>query len=62
MDILAGVRKEKSNAKKPMNCEVRLELVKKDYDIFERIGLIEDLENVTCAKEIKEGRFNVEFI
>lgn len=59
IDILAKIRQEKSNNKKPMNAEIILTLEKKDKDKLKEI--IEDLKDVTNAKEIKEGKFRVEF-
>ena len=44
-----------------MNVEIKLTLDKEDYALM-KMGLLEDLKNVTNAKEIKEGKFNVEFI
>ncbi len=59
IDILAKIRQEKSNNKKPMNAEIILSLDKKDKEKLKE--LIEDLKDVTNAKEIKEGKFRVEF-
>jgi len=61
VEILSKVRQEKTKAQKPMNVEIKLTLDKSDYALME-MGLLEDLKNVTNAKEIKEGKFNVEFI
>lgn len=61
LEILTKVRQEKSNAKKAMNCEINLELSKGDYTIL-KTGFLEDLKNVTNAKEIVEGKqFRVDF-
>ena len=54
-EILSKVRQEKSQNKKPMNCEVRLELEEKDYKLFGD-NLLEDLQNVTNAREIVIGK------
>ena len=48
-EILAKVRQEKSLAKKPMNSQIKLELLEKDYDILKKDNLLNDLENVTNA-------------
>jgi valyl-tRNA synthetase len=60
IDILSKVRQEKSNAKKSMKSEIMLHLGKEEMDKIKE--LIEDLKDVTCAKEIKEGKFRVEFL
>jgi len=59
-DLLSKIRQEKTKAKKPMNAECSITLDKKYIRILE--GMIEDLKNVTNAKEIKEGKFGVEFV
>ena len=58
--ILRMIRQVKSIAKKSMNAEIILTLKKEmlnDLKLF-----LEDLKAVTNAKEIKEGKFKVEFI
>ena len=63
-EILTKVRQEKSFAKKPMNAEIRLELLKKDYELLYKNNLLDDLENVTNTKEmqiIPAKKFQVEF-
>ena len=58
--VLGRVRQEKTKAKKPMNAEINLSLSRED---LKGIGeMIEDLKDVTGAKEIKEGKFKVEFV
>ncbi|MCW8965704.1 MAG: class I tRNA ligase family protein, partial [Candidatus Pacearchaeota archaeon] len=59
VDLLTKIRFEKSNAKKSMNSEIVLSLNKEDVNNLK--GMEEDLKNVTNAKEIKEGKFKVEF-
>lgn len=55
--VISRVRQEKSKAGKAMNSEINLTLKK------EEIYFLEDLKNVTNAKEIKEGKeFKVEFV
>ena len=43
-----------------MNSEIILTLEKKDQEKLKEV--IEDLKDVTNAKEIKEGKFKVEFV
>ena len=57
--IMGRVRKEKTKAKKSMNSEIILTISKEDSSKIKE--LINDLKNVTNAKEIKEGKFRVEF-
>ena len=57
-ELLAKIRQEKTSAQKSMKAEIVLTLENlKDFQ-----GMMKDLENVTGAKEIKEGKFKVEFI
>jgi valyl-tRNA synthetase len=58
--VLTDVRQAKTKANKAMNAEIILSLEKDVLKKFE--GLIDDLQNVTNAKEIKEGKFKVEFV
>ena len=61
LDILSKIRQEKSNAKKPMNCEIVLALDKKTLNDLK--DCLKDLTNVANAKEIKEGKeFEVKFV
>ncbi len=71
LKVIYKVRQEKSTAKKPMNSEIILTLEKEYYGKthFLKIpnperfaGMLEDLKNVTNAKEIKTGSFKVEFL
>lgn len=55
--IISRVRQKKTEAKKPMNQEIILTLEKENKNFFEA-----DLKNVTNAREIKQGKFKVEFI
>jgi len=60
IDVISKVRQEKSKKKKAMNCEIDLELSEKDYMIL--TSVLDDLKNVTCAKEIKKAKkFRVGF-
>ena len=60
IEILTKVRQEKSNNKKSMKSEIKLTISKEDKKKIS--GLLEDLKDVTNAKEIKEGEFGVEFV
>ncbi|MFH1801615.1 MAG: valine--tRNA ligase [archaeon] len=60
IDIIARIRAEKTKAKKPMNSEIVLTLDKKDKEKIKEI--LDDLKSVVNAKEIKEGKFKVEFV
>ena len=60
LNILSKIRQEKSSAKKPMNSEISLTISKKDYEKLSNI--LEDLKDVTNAREIKTGKFKVEFV
>jgi len=60
LSILSKIRQRKSNSKKPMNSEILLTIPKKDYDKIK--NMLEDLKDVSGAKEIKEGKFKVEFV
>ncbi|MEK6860298.1 MAG: valine--tRNA ligase [Nanoarchaeota archaeon] len=60
IDVLTKVRQEKSNNKKSMKAEIILSLDKETMGKLKDI--LEDLKDVCCAKEIKEGKFGVEFV
>lgn len=59
-DLLIMVRQKKSKENKSMNSECIVTLDKKNKRALE--GMEEDFMNVTGAKEIREGKFNVEFL
>ncbi len=60
IEIIAKVRHEKSIAKKSMNSEIVLTL---ERDFLEKLEeVIDDLKAVANAKEIREGKFSVEFV
>jgi valyl-tRNA synthetase len=61
-EMLSLVRKEKTNKQKPMNSLCLVSLPEKDFRVLKSKGMIEDFKNVTNSKEIKEGKFKVEFI
>ena len=57
--IISKVRAEKTKHKKPMNAECILTLDKKEKEKLEE--LLQDLKDVMNIKEIKTGKFDVEF-
>ena len=60
-EVISRIRQEKSNAKKPMNAEIILVLQKDRFKRYEK--MLSDLQHVTNAREIKEGKeFKVEFL
>ncbi len=60
VEILAKIRQEKTKNQEPMNAECIVTLDKKNFAVIKE--MLEDLKDVTNAKEIKQGNFNVEFI
>jgi valyl-tRNA synthetase len=58
--VLEQIRKEKTKAQKSMNSEVKISLEKSIIE--ELAALLDDLKDVTNAKEIVEGDFGVEFL
>jgi valyl-tRNA synthetase len=58
-NIISKIRQAKTKAKKPMNAECIVSLEKKDYDKVK--DLLQDLKDVMNIKEIKTGKFKVEF-
>jgi valyl-tRNA synthetase len=60
ISLLEKVRQAKSKAKKSMKAEITLTIPKKDKETLKTA--IEDLKAVTNSKEIKEGKFKVEFL
>ena len=58
--LLTNVRQAKTNAQKSMNSEIILTLPKEAIKSLK--DMTEDFKSVTNAKEIKEGKFSVEFI
>ena len=43
-----------------MKAEIILTIKKEDKKLLNKV--LDDLQAVTCAKEIKEGKFKVEFV
>jgi valyl-tRNA synthetase len=60
LEIVKNVRQAKSEAKKSMKAEIVLTLEKVDMSLLSEV--LEDLKTVSTAKEIKEGKFNIQFI
>jgi len=60
LEIISKVRQVKSEGKKSMNSEI--DLVLSSADLKELKGVLGDLKAVSCAREIKEGKFGVEFV
>ncbi len=60
IEVLSQIRQEKTKAKKAMNAKIVLTLSKKDKTKMKSV--LEDLEDVTNASEVKEGKFKVEFL
>ncbi len=60
IDILVKIRQEKTNTKKAMNAECVVFLSKAEQEKIS--DMIEDLKDVMNAKDIKTGKFKVEFI
>lgn len=59
-EILTRVRAEKTKSQKPMNSECILTITKVNKEDLKE--MLEDLKNVTNAREIKEGKeFKIEF-
>jgi valyl-tRNA synthetase len=59
IEALGKVRQEKSLAKKSMNSQIILFLDKNEKNKLE--GVLDDLKAVTSSKEIRDGKFRVEF-
>ncbi len=59
-NLISKIRGKKTENKKSMNSPIILTLDKETYNSLK--DFLEDLKNVTTAKEIKEGDFKVEFI
>lgn len=58
--LLTKVRQEKTNNKKPMNAECIVTIEKTNYNDLKKF--LDDFKNVTNAREIKEGKFKVDFV
>jgi valyl-tRNA synthetase len=60
IEILSQVRQEKSKAQKSMKSEIILTIPKEDKAILK--DMLTDLQEVTHAKEIKQGDLNIEIL
>ena len=60
LEIISKVRKEQSEAKKSLKAEIILTLEKKNEKKLKDV--LDDLKKVINAKELKEGKFKVEFV
>ncbi len=60
LEVIARVRQAKSDAKKSMNSPIKLILSKSE--IKELSDVLEDLKGVTCAAEVEDGKFGIEFL
>ncbi len=60
MERIARIRTEKTKAKKSMNAECIVTLTKEDK--MKLKDVLKDLQEVMNAKEIKQGKFKVEFV
>jgi len=60
LEIISKVRQEKSLSKKSVKAEIILTIEKKDSGKLKSV--LNDLKSVINAKEIKTGRFKVEFL
>jgi valyl-tRNA synthetase len=59
-EIIGKVRQAKSEKKVSMKAEIYLTLSKDDYKTLEKV--LDDLKAVSCAREIKQGKFDVDFV
>jgi valyl-tRNA synthetase len=59
-ELLGKVRQEKSKAQKSMKAEIILTAEPEKLKQIE--DMIEDFKSVTAAKEIRKGKFKVEFL
>jgi valyl-tRNA synthetase len=60
VNVVSKIRSVKTENKKPMNAEIILTLENKEYQALKE--LMQDLKNVMNIKEIKQGKFKVEFL
>jgi valyl-tRNA synthetase len=60
IEIIGKVRQAKSENKQSMKAEIILTLSKSDYKTLGKV--LDDLQSVTRAKEIKQGKFDVDFV
>jgi len=60
LEIISKIRQEKSKAQKSMKAEILLYLEKDKQEKLKNV--LKDLKAVSNAREIKEGKFRVEFV
>ena len=60
IDVLSKVRQAKTKKQKSMKSEIILTMPEKQYEKIK--DLLQDIQDVTNAKEIKKGNFKVEFV
>ena len=60
IEIISKVRQEKSKVNKSVKAEIVLTIDRKDKEKLKEV--LDDLKSVVNAKEIKEGKFKVEFV
>ncbi len=60
LEIISKVRQAKSEAKKSMKAECLITLSKEDHKILARV--LQDIKSVCTAKEIKEGKFEIQIL
>ena len=60
IEIIGKIRQEKTKAQKSMKAEIKLSLSKKEMVLLKPV--LEDLKHVVNAREIREGKFGVEFV
>jgi len=60
LEVLKKIRQEKTKAKKPMNVKIILTLEKADIEVLKNV--LQDLKDVTNAKDIETGKFDVKVI
>jgi len=60
LGIISDVRQKKSEAKKSVKAEIVLSVSKEDYELLSNV--LDDLKSVCNAREIRKGKFGVEFV
>lgn len=60
LDIISKARQAKSEAKQSMKAPIELTLTKEQQKSLSQV--LEDLKSVTCASEVKEGKFNISLL
>ncbi len=60
LEIIYQVRQSKSEAKKSMKAEAIITIPKEDFKLLKDV--LADIKSVCCAKEIKEGKFEIQIL